>query len=375
MPIRPALLLSSTSAVIVAVALTGCTKEVTANANPITVDASDSACTLNRTDLTAGANTFNIKNTGTKTTELYVYTADQKIVSERENITPGSEAALTVELKPGTYEVACKPGGTGTGLRQKVIVSSTGAATAAADPKKTQAVTEYRSFVQTQVDTGLPLVQEFAAAVKTGDLVKAAALYPRSRQNWERIEPVAESFGDLDPKLDLREADLEPSQEWTGWHRLEKAIFTKKSVAGEAKYADLLVTDYLSLQKKIPTAEITATSMANGAKELLDEVATGKITGEENIWSGTDLWDFAANIEGARKVYDLLTPIVAANDPSLKTVLDSAFKNLDEKLTTYRTGSVYVDYRKVTPTERKALADLVNALAEPLSKLAITTTK
>ncbi len=365
----PATKLLGTSAMLaLAITAAGCTESTVSSGKAIELKAGDSSCELTG-ELSAGVNTIRVTNTGAKITEVYVYTEQQKIVTERENITAGSTADITFEIKPGTYEIACKPGQTGDGIRTKVTVGGA-QSTAGSDASITEAVTAYRAYVQQQADSGLPLVQDFAAAIKANDLAKARELYAPSRQTWERVEPVAESFGDLDPKLDLREADLEPGQTWTGWHRLEKAIFTTKSTAGQAKYADQLVTDYMSFQKQVGTATITGTSMANGAKELLDEVATGKITGEENIWSGMDLWDFAANVEGAKKVFELLSPALDAKDPALKTELAAAFTAVEAELKPYRASKGFIDYRKVTEPQRKALAARVNSLGEPLSKLA-----
>jgi iron uptake system component EfeO len=141
-------------------------------------------------------------------------------------------------------------------------------------------------------------------------------------------------------------------------------------LAGQGRYAARLVKDYQTFQKKVATAEITPTSMANGAKELLDEVATGKITGEEDVWSGTDLWDFAANVEGAQKAYQLLRVVVGDNDPALRDELDGAFKDLTAQLGRYRAGAGYVNYRTVPKSERRTLSQSVDALAEPLSRLA-----
>ena len=120
-------------------------------------------------------------------------------------------------------------------------------------------------------------------------------------------------------------------------------------------------------------AEITPTSMANGAKELLDEVATGKVTGEEDRYSHTDLVDFKGNVEGAQKAYELLKPVAAKNDAALTTELDKQFGALGTLLDQYRPDKnsyAFVSYDKVTKDQRKELSDAVNALAEPLSKLA-----
>jgi iron uptake system component EfeO len=118
--------------------------------------------------------------------------------------------------------------------------------------------------------------------------------------------------------------------------------------------------------------------MANGAKELLDEVATGKVTGEEDRYSHTDLSDFKANVEGAQKAYELLKPVAQKNDAALTTELDKQFAALNTLLDKYRSTSTsdgFVSYDKVTADQRKELSDAVNALAEPLSKLAAAVVK
>lgn len=262
----------------------------------------------------------------------------------------------------------------GDGIRQKITVTGKGAVTS--DPRLDAAVAAYRTYAQEQADQTLPVVQQFADAVKAGDVEKAKSLFAPSRVGWERTEPVAESFGDIDPLTDTREDGLEDGQKWTGWHRLEKSLWKDKKVgAEEGTLADQLVTDLKDWQTRVGKAEITATSMANGAKELLDEVATGKITGEEDRYSHTDLSDFQANVEGAQKAYELLKPVAAENDPALTTELDKQFTALTGLLGKYREGDTFVSYDTVGKADRKGLSDSVNALAEPLSKLAAAVAK
>lgn len=337
----------------------------------IQVTASDTACEVSRTEFPAGHVTLSVQNTGSQVTEVYVYAPGDQIVTERENITPGLVADIVAEIKPGSYEIACKPGMKGRGIRQKVTVTGSGAKTAARDPRLDKAVADYRAYVLTQAEETIPLAQAFVDAVKAGDVAKAKAAYAPSRIGWERTEPVAESFGDIDPKVDLREDGLEPNQKWTGWHRLEKSLWVTGSISAEDKaIADQLMVDLKDWQQRVGRAEITPTSIANGAKELLDEVATGKVTGEEERYSHTDLVDFVANVEGARTAYELLRPVVVAKDAQLATTLDSAFRDLAALLATYRSGDGYVSYDTVDAAARRKLSDGVNALGEPLSKLA-----
>jgi iron uptake system component EfeO len=220
------------------------------------------------------------------------------------------------------------------------------------------------------------MTAKFVAAYKAGKDAEARALYPVARTHWERIETVAESFGDLDPKLDLREADLEPGQKWTGWHRLEKDLWPARaknyqplSKAQRVAYSDDLVKNTAILRERAPRLTFSADEIANGSRGLLDEVATGKVTGEEEYWSRTDLWDFQANIDGARVGYEGVRPILENKDPDLAEALDARFAELQTLLEAQRVGDGFTLYDDLTAEEVKALADAVNALSEPLSRL------
>ncbi|MFF4228111.1 iron uptake system protein EfeO [Streptomyces sp. NPDC001820] len=356
-------------------AVTGCAEKSDAKGGDggIVVTAKDDSCEVSKKEFPAGHVELAIENKGSKVTEVYLLFPDDRIVAERENIGPGTKQKLTAEVKAGTYEVACKPGMKGDGIRRQVTATGEGKA-ARRSPEMDAAVAAYRKYVQTQADETLPKAKVFADAVKAGDIEAAKKAYADSRIGWERTEPVAESFGDIDPKVDLREDGLEKDQKWTGWHTLEKALWqTKKVGPAEKALADTLIKDLTDWQKKVGTAEISPTSMANGAKELLDEVATGKVTGEEERYSHTDLVDFKANVEGAQKSHELLKPVASKNDPKLVAELDRQFAALNKLLDKYRkdtTSYEFTSYDKVGKAERKELSDAVNALAEPLSKLA-----
>ncbi|MFE5333132.1 iron uptake system protein EfeO [Embleya sp. NPDC056575] len=350
-------------------ALTACNSD-DSSGDAVKVTAKDKSCDVAKKDWPAGKNSIKVTNKGSQVTELYVYAQGDRIVTERENIGPGTSATLNFEIKAGAYEVACKPGMKGDGIRQKVTVAGT-PVEKPIDPRLAQAVAHYRTFTNDTVAQMMPIATEFVKAVKAGDVAKAKELYPKSRLGWETIEPVAESFGDLDPQMDAREADLEPGQEWSGWHRIEKALWTTGQITDVEKgYADRLMADLNTLQSKVGTVDITPTSIANGAKGLLDEVATGKVTGEEEAFSHTDLWDFAGNVDGAKKAFELLKPYVAEKDATLTGTLDAEFAKIQGLLFKYKQGEGYVSYDTVDEAKRKELSDAVNALGEPLSKLA-----
>ncbi|MDJ0346408.1 peptidase M75 family protein [Streptomyces sp. H10-C2] len=372
--------LSVVTAVAVAAALTalsGCAEKKTdaKASDAVQVTATDEECKVSKTSFPAGHVSFAFENKGSKANELYVYAPGDKIMTERENIGPGTKADISTELKAGEYEVTCKPGMKGAGLRTKITVTGANAPKKT-DPRLATAVAEYRQYAQSEADATLPKVKVFAEAVKRGDLEAAKAAYAPSRVGWETTEPIAEAFGDIDPKTDVRQDSVQAGQKWTGWHRLEKSLWQDKKIGAEEKtLADQLVTDLTDWQTRIGKADITPTGMANGAKSLMDEVANNKITGEEERYSHTDLVDFKGNLDGAQKSYVLLKPVVAQNDAALAKELDKQFAALTTLLGKYRTGDTYVSYDTVNAAQRKELSDGVNALAEPLSKLAATVAK
>lgn len=367
--LRPALACAA-SAVLVS-SLAACSQEAS-SAGVVAVAASDTTCTPASTALDAGAITFEVQNTGAKVTEIYVLRPDGGTVAERENIGPGTTVKLTTELTAGSYVVRCRPGDVGDGISTPITVTGSGG-TSKASSAVTEAVNSYREYVEEESKDSLAEAKKLQAAIVKGDVAQAKLLYVTSRIGWERTEPVAEAFGDLDPKMDLREADLEAGQTWTGWHVIEKGLWKDGSTDGLAPVAATLVADLEDLISRIPDAEITGTSMANGAKELLDEVATGKITGEEEAFSHTDLVDFQANVDGAKKVFDLLKPEATTSDPELVEQLGLAFANLQKQLNDFRTGEGPEDfptYDTVPEPARVKLSAGVDALSEPLSHLA-----
>ncbi|GAA3385618.1 iron uptake system protein EfeO [Cryptosporangium minutisporangium] len=340
-----------------------------ASGGPISVAATDTSCKVGKTKLDAGTSTFEIKNTGTKVTEFYVYAEGDRIMGEVENIGPGLSRKLIVELPAGAYEGACKPGMRGDGIRTALEV--TGASQSLSTDDKLAAATQsYQRYVKSQTGALITKTTEFVNAVKANDIEKAKALFPVSRTYWERIEPVAESFGDLDPKIDARENDVEPGTEWTGFHRIEKDLWITKDVSKDGALADKLLADVQEVVDKANTVQLSPLQLANGAKELLDEVATGKITGEEDRYSHTDLWDFQANVEGSEAAIAALRPTLVERNPELVKKLDAQFAAVQKLLDAQATDDGFKLYTELTKAEIKQFATAVDALSEPLSQVA-----
>jgi protein ycdO len=239
-----------------------------------------------------------------------------------------------------------------------------------------QATELYKKFVENQVDTLLKDTEKFAETIKAGNLEEAKKQYPLIRMAYERSEPIAESFGELDVNIDFRLADyLEENKTedgWRGFHRIEKIMWENNTTKGTEEYADQLVKDVKELKAKVATVEVTPDLMVTGAVDLLNEVATQKITGEEEIFSHTDLYDFKANIEGAEEIFKIFKPLIEKKDSKLAKDLVEKFATINGLLDKYKTDDKhYKLYTDLTKENTKELSEAVTKLGEPLSQMGV----
>ncbi len=406
---------------VLALALTACSQTGTSNSNSssesqanISVTSTADACTLSTAQGVSGPATFTIKNDGTQVTEFYLLASDGlRIIAEKENIAPGTSADLAVTLQPGKYFTACKPGMRGANVGEAEFTVTGERVELTGEDKELfdAAVVDYVNFAKNEVAELLPKVEEFAQAYIAGDDAKAKELYAPIRVHYERIEPIAEALGTLDPRIDYREIDYlaeaellaqdDPTfTEWLGFHRIEKDLWPPAADAvqpdgssahegwkvstpadrkriGETLIADVqALYDAMHTETYIADNEIDIATISNGAASLLEEIAVGKVTGEENWWSHYDLWDFQANLEGSRIAFDLVAPIAERKNEEGKALvaeIDKAFDALQAELSKY--GSLeegFVLYDKVTTEQQKELVTKLDAAREPLSRLTST---
>lgn len=389
-------------------ALSGCVAKQSADpAASFTVSSTDSACDVSTGTATSGTLTFEVTNAGDQVTEFYLLADDGlRIVGEVENIAPAASRTLTVVAQPGEYYTVCKPGMIGDGVG-KAAFTVTGDKVSIDGPdaeQKQQAVDLYAAFVKDQVGALVPAVADLVSAYTAGDDERARALFPLARASYERIEPVAEALGDLDPRIDYREVDaVAEGLEWTGFHRIEKDLWQPAPDAlnsdgatsawqgwapstpeERGEYGDLLIADVQEVFDYVHSDDFTTAlddqgiaGISNGAVALLDEVATGKITGEEDWWSHTDLYDFAANVEGSKMAFSLVRELAASKGADGERLIDeiaTGYADVEGALAQHGSRqNGFVAFTDLTDGDRRELIDLINALAEPLSQLTATT--
>jgi iron uptake system component EfeO len=355
-------------------AVAGCAKnssdDAGKGATKVSIELTDAGCRTSPASVAAGPVTFSVRNNGAaKVSEAELLRGDI-IMGEKENLSPGLSGSFSLHLETGKYQVYCPNAET-----EKTAFTVTGAAgKASQDPAVKaaldQATSGYKAYVIAEVDKLLPATKKFTDAVRAGDIPLARQLFAPARYSYEKVEPVAESFGDLDPEVDARVNDVDDQAHWTGFHRLEKALWQDRSLAGTRPLADKLDADVARLKTLVAGATYQPAQLANGATELLNEVASSKITGEEDRYSHTDLSDFEANVLGSKQAFDLLRPALVRTDPALASSVEQEYTDVLDALKPYRKGIGFVDYSTVTDDKRRVLTQKVDALAEPLSQVA-----
>jgi iron uptake system component EfeO len=372
-PVR--LSLAALAAGLVALLAAGCgsSDDGSAGAKKMSFELTDAGCDPHDAKAPAGPIDFEVKNAGSSSvTELEVLDGET-ILGELENLSDGLTGSFSLTLERGEYTLRCNGGSEEDGT-----LTVTGGTQGQANPETEAAVARYRRYLEQNTTELLAATEPFVAAVIAGNAAKARALYPAARIPYERIEPVAESFGDLDPRIDARENDV-PASEFGGFHRIEKALWSGSTAGmhqvvigttkGMAPVAKQLLADVGELQQKVKNVELQAVQIPNGANELLGEVSASKITGEEERYSHIDLVDFEANVEGAEAAFEAVEPLLSKKDPKLAKEIEASFEEVYASLKPYRRGDGFVSYTELTKADTRKLAQEIDALAEELSRV------
>ena len=312
---------------------------------------------------------FKIKNNSKRGVEWEIL-KDNMVVEERENIIPGFVSTLTTKLAPAEYEMTC---GLLSNPKGKLIVKIATRGEDEPKPGLDAIIETYKGYVAGEVTELVAKTKLLVDAVKADDLAAAQKAYAPARVYYERIEPVAEVFNDLDKSMDSRADDYEKKEAdptFSGFHRIEYGLFSQKTTKGLGDYADHLMKDVNDLKDRVAKLAITPKVMVGGAAELIEEVASKKISGEEDRYSKTDLWDFQANVDGAQKIVTLLRKDVTRRDPALIKRIEANFAKVDKGLTKYKVaGGGFESYDALKPDDQKALKGPITELAEDLAKL------
>jgi iron uptake system component EfeO len=236
-------------------------------------------------------------------------------------------------------------------------------------PLAADSVAVYRTYLETNADLLVQRTKPFTDAIVAGKVAAAKALYAPAREPYERIEPAAAAFGDLDPAIDALETDVPAGATFTGFHRLERALWLQNTTTGVVPIARKLQADVIKLQALVRTVDLDPATIANGAVGLLSAITATKMTGGEDRYAHTDLWDLEANILGAQAAYNSVRPLVVPRAAALAATIDADFAAVLAALQPYQKGTGYVPFTALSPADAQAIGGLIDALADPLSQV------
>jgi iron uptake system component EfeO len=346
-------------------------------ASTVSISLTPQGCAPKPAKITAGEVQFTVANKDADAvSEAELRTADlAKILGEQENLTPGLSGGFALTLQPGTYKINC-PGATQPHWTLTVGGQASGPAWQS-NPQLAAAVSGYSAYVSQNTASLVTSTQQMCAAIDAKNLSQARLRYPKARVFYERIEPVAEVWGNLDTDIDGRwENPVTVKSQFLGFHRIEQMMWADNTLTGAAQMCGGLVKNEQQLLTLVRSASYNPLEMASGATDLINEAATSKIDGEEERYSNTDLPVFQANVEGAMEVVTLLRPYLQKKDPSLLSLIQRRDAAITAQLAPYQAspgydGTGYVEYSTVLDTQRRQLSGTVNAFAEALSKVSL----
>jgi iron uptake system component EfeO len=374
--IRPGAAFVGAATLAAALTLSSCGGSSSGSAHKLSFTLTTQGCVPSDATVPAGPVTITVSNGGARfATELELQNEQEIIIGERENILPGLSGSFSLDLQPGKYILNCPSGNTTRG--QLLVTGKPYRVHTTSEVALKTAVLQYRTYVEGQLAQLLDGTRRFVAAIQQGNLAEAKRLYGPVRRHYEAIEPVASSFPGLDSELDARIDSPTVAgnfSKWTGFHRIEQAMWGKNTLQGTRKYATRLLENVETLSQKVPTLPLVATQLINGSVQLLNEITNVKITGEEDRYSHTDLSDFQGNLTGARKAFQLVrVPLEEhGGDKALYDKIEHQLQAVQDELDAYRrdTPLGFALYGELSQADKQKIAQQIGEAAQDLSGIA-----
>ncbi|MGF6200391.1 iron uptake system protein EfeO [Pseudomonas laurylsulfatiphila] len=342
-----------------------------ANHDEVLVTIHPHSCEPDALTVPAGRASFRIVNRSDRAVEWEILDG-VLVIEERENIAPGLSQVINANLSPGDYSITC---GLLSNPRGTLHVTPTAASDAAASARPSMLafvgpLSEFRVYLNSRSNALIKAVTALQQAIESGDLSQAQALYVPARIAYQQVAPAAQRLAKLDNAINAR-ADYfekrEQDPDFTGFHRLEYALFQQRNLEGLAPIAQRLLTDVTSLKQQLLVQSLPPEQLVSIMVRNLNSLADVRAgSGEEERYSHSDLNGFAANLDATRKVVDLLRPLLSKSAAGLLPKIDDALNAFDTELKGLQVGNGYASYDSVDAEQRQQIADKAKVLAAAL---------
>jgi iron uptake system component EfeO len=342
-----------------------------ANHDEVLVTIHPHSCEPNALTVPAGRASFRIVNRSDRAVEWEILDG-VLVIEERENIAPGLSQVINANLLPGDYTITC---GLLSNPRGTLHVTPTAASDAAAKARPSMVafvgpLSEFRVYLSSQGTALIKAVTALDQAIEAGDLSQAQALYLPARTAYQRLAPAAQRLAELDNAINAR-ADYfekrEQDADFSGFHRLEFALFQRRNLEGLAPVAQRLLADVTTLKQQLLAQTLPPDQLVSIVVRNLNTLGDVRaVSGEEERYSHIDLNGFAGNLDAARKVVELLRPLLTKSAAELLPTIDTALNAFDTELNGFKVNDGYASYDSVSAEQRKQIADKAKALADAL---------
>ncbi|MCW0921703.1 MULTISPECIES: iron uptake system protein EfeO [Pseudomonas] len=338
------------------------------NHDEIVVNIHPHSCEPNALTVPAGRASFRIVNRSERAVEWEILDG-VLVVEERENIAPGLSQVINANLQPGDYAITC---GLLSNPRGTLHVTPTAASDAAAKAKPSMVafvgpLSEFRVYLAVQGSALIKAATALNQAIASGDLAQAQALYLPARAAYQRLAPAAQRLAELDNQINARADYFEKREQdpaFVGFHRLEYALFQQRNLDDVTPIAQRLHADVTTLKQQLLAQSLPPEQLVSIVVRNLNSLAEVRAgSGEEERYSHSDLNGFAANAQTARKVVDLLRPMLSKSSADVLANVDQAMSDFDNQLNAFKSADGYVSYDAVTAAQRQQIAAKAKALA------------
>ncbi|MGW2741077.1 iron uptake transporter permease EfeU [Streptomyces sp. NPDC001450] len=339
-----------------------------------TVAVSETECGKGFTAPEPGRQTFQMHNSGGKTSEVYLIDPSTGAVyGEIEGLAPGTTRDLVATVAGGTYAWRCVPTD-GKAVTSKAVRVSGGGAAKPVDPVSAQDLAAplkaYRTYVEQGLATLVTQTRTLDDDIAGGHLDRARTDWLTAHRTYASLGAAYGTFEDFDQKIDGRPDGLPngaQDKDFTGFLRLEHGLWhgePAKDLRGPARQ---LADAAEGLRKAFPAQAFDPGDLPLRAHEILENTLQFELTGDTDQGSGTNLATADANLAGTRELLTVLRPLLSSRAPRMLPTVDADIARLQKLLDAAHDGTRWTPVGQLAATDRQRVNGATGQLLEDLA--------
>ncbi|MFJ9705073.1 iron uptake transporter permease EfeU [Streptomyces sp. NPDC101234] len=340
-----------------------------------TVAVSETECGKGFTAPKAGRQTFQMQNTGSKTSEVYLIDPGTNAVyGEIEGLAPGTTRDLVATVAGGTYAWRCVPSSGKAVTSKSVTVTGGGSSAKAVVPVSENDLAAplkaYKEYVDQGLATLVAQTRTLDADIEGNHLDQARTDWLTAHLTYSSLGAAYGTFEDFDKKINGRADGLAggvADPDFAGFHRIEYGLWHGQSADALKAPAQALVDAAAGLQKAFPTQDFDPGDLPLRAHEILENTLQFELTADTDEGSGTNLATANANLAGTDELLTVLRPLLTARAPKLLPTVDADIARLQKLLDAEHQGAVWTSAEALDAATRQQLNGATGQLLEDLA--------